>query len=189
LNATNLGQNPAFRQALSAAITPVTEAYREQVMPAIGREALGQAGQYGGSRQGIAEGLAAGKYLRSVGDITSGMSNEAYKTGLQTMLGTMGQTPTVQNAMTMPAMVTAGVGGAEDVRAQAALDDAAARQLWRINSPWQPLTNYANLVYGGGTTSATTNAQGQMVTPSQDKGLVGTLAPLASLAIGLGGIG
>lgn len=84
--------NPAFQQALQSAIRPVTQNFQEQVMPAIQQGAQG-AGQMGGSRQGIAEGIAARGYQDTVGDISANMGNAAYAQGLQALQasGQLGQ--------------------------------------------------------------------------------------------------
>ena len=73
--------NPFFQQAVQSAIRPVTEQFREQVLPGIGHGAQ-SAGQFGSSRQGIAEGIASRGYLDTVGDITANMGNAAYAQGL-----------------------------------------------------------------------------------------------------------
>ena len=82
LAAGDVENNPYFQQAMQSAIRPVTEQFTEQVMPGIRQGAIG-AGQMGGSRQGIAEGIAARGYLDTVGDITANMGSQAYGQGLQ----------------------------------------------------------------------------------------------------------
>lgn len=84
--------NPYFQQALNSAIRPVTQQFQEQVMPGIKSGAQG-AGQLGGSRQGVAEGIASRGYMDTVGDISSNMGNAAYAQGLQALQasGQLGQ--------------------------------------------------------------------------------------------------
>lgn len=85
LNAASDPQNnPYFQQAVQSAIRPVTQQFQEQVLPGIKQGAMG-AGQMGGSRQGIAEGIAARGYQDTVGDITANMGNAAYAQGLQAL--------------------------------------------------------------------------------------------------------
>ena len=50
-------ENPYLTQAISNAASDTTRALNEQILPGLGREAIA-AGQYGGSRQQIAEGIA-----------------------------------------------------------------------------------------------------------------------------------
>lgn len=84
--------NPYFQSAVQSAIRPVTQQFQEQVLPSI-KSGAQQAGQFGGSRQGIAEGLASRGYMDTVGDITSNMGNAAYAQGLNALQssGQMGQ--------------------------------------------------------------------------------------------------
>lgn len=63
------------------------ESYGEQVMPAI-RSGAEAAGQYGGSRQGIAEGLASRGLAYSMGDLADNLYNQAYQQAQQNMYGT-----------------------------------------------------------------------------------------------------
>ena len=65
-------------RAIQSAINPLIEQYLDPggVMSSI-RTGSQQAGQYGGSRQGIAEGVAAGRFARSAGDIANQMAFSA----------------------------------------------------------------------------------------------------------------
>lgn len=73
--------NPALAGAISAAQRPVVETLLNEILPGLRGEAA-LTGNFGSSRQGIAEGLAVGKTARELGDISSSLSNEGYKTGL-----------------------------------------------------------------------------------------------------------
>lgn len=63
------------------------ENFNEQVMPSINQGAVA-AGQYGGSRQGIAQGLAAKGLAYSMGDTANSMYNNAFNTAQSNMYGT-----------------------------------------------------------------------------------------------------
>ena len=63
------------------------ENFSEQVMPQI-RSGAQAAGQYGGSRQGIAEGLASKGLAYSMGDLSANMNNSAYNQAQSNMYGT-----------------------------------------------------------------------------------------------------
>lgn len=76
--------NPYFQGTLAASLRPVTQAFQEEILPGI-RTNFGAMGQYGGSRQGIAEGLAAGRANQQMADIAASMGNQAYSQGLQAM--------------------------------------------------------------------------------------------------------
>lgn len=126
--------NPYFQQALQSAIRPVTEQYQEQVIPGI-RQGAQDAGQMGGSRQGVAEGIAARGYQNTVGDISANMGNAAYAQGLNALQasGQLGQGLTNQG---LSALGSAGSLGAN----QAAL----------AGNLYQGINNNALSLYGSG---------------------------------------
>lgn len=77
----------ALNPVVQSTIRRLGEGFNEQVLPNIRGNAVA-AGQYGGSRQGIAEGLASKGLLYSMGDTASGMYNNAFNTAQQQMYGT-----------------------------------------------------------------------------------------------------
>src|SRR5690349_132962 len=60
--------NPALQAATNAAIRPVVQNFEQSVLPNVRAGAVASGG-YGGSRQGIAEGLAGQELVRKSGDI------------------------------------------------------------------------------------------------------------------------
>lgn len=91
----NASSNPYLQSYMDAAIRPLSEQHANVVMPGIAGSAI-SAGGYGGSRQGIAEGLAAQGLSRSTGDVTAKIGSEGYGQGLQAMLGGLGAANTQQ---------------------------------------------------------------------------------------------
>lgn len=73
--------NPALRSAIDAAVRPLSEQFTQTVLPNIRQGAI-TAGQFGGSRQGVAEDAASRDFLRQVGDTSASLSNEAFKANL-----------------------------------------------------------------------------------------------------------
>lgn len=80
--AGDFNNNPAYQAALQSAINPLTQQFQETVMPGI-KSGAQDAGQFGGSRQGIAEGIASRGYLDAVASTAANMGNAAYAQGLQ----------------------------------------------------------------------------------------------------------
>jgi hypothetical protein len=155
--------NPALRASVDAAVRPVTQAYTDPggVLSQIRTDSM-NAGQYGGSRQSLALGVAGGRYLDTVGDISARMHSDAYNKGLDTFSRTMALAPQNIQAQTAPAQTLSAVGQQQEAYQQQQLDyDAAVRQ-WSMNAPWAALQNYANIVYGGSTpgTSSTSFSSG-----------------------------
>jgi len=158
-DAMDVNNNPYLQSAITAAINPITQSYTDPggVMSQI-RQGAVQAGGVGGSRQGIAEGLAAGRYAQAIGDTTSSMLNKAYETGQDTMTKTLALAPQALQSAQLPAQTLAAVGASQEGRD---LDQAAyaeQQRLWELNAPWQNLQNYANMVFGGGSSGSTSVA-------------------------------
>lgn len=122
-------QNPMLQQAMQSAIRPLTQAYQENVLGGITDEAVG-AGQVGGSRQGIAEGIAGREYLQQVGDVGTQMAFQDYTGGQERMLNALGQAPTIANLGMMPAEIQQQLGAQEQM------------------DPWRQLQLQAGLIGG-----------------------------------------
>lgn len=145
--AMNPQQNPMLQRAMQAAINPITQNYQENVLGGITDQAV-QAGQHGGSRQGIAEGIAGREYLQQVGDVATNMAFQDYTGGQERMLNAMNQAPTVANLGMMPAEIQQSLG------------------LQSQNDPWAQLQRQQQLVGaptvlsggGGGGTGGTSSA-------------------------------
>ncbi len=142
--------NPALRATQAAAIRPVTEAYTDPggVFSNIRAGAI-NAGQFGGSRQGIAEGVAGGRYLSTIGDISAKIASEGYERGLGTFERTLAMAPQTFALGAQPAVGLSAVGAQGEAYQQTQEDYNAASRMWALNAPWMPLQNYANIVYGG----------------------------------------
>ncbi len=82
--AMNPATNPFLKSSIDAATRPMLDRLREDILPSIRGEAV-TSGNFGSSRQGIAEGLAASRANRDMADIAAGMSNENYGRGLDAM--------------------------------------------------------------------------------------------------------
>lgn len=77
----------ALDPVLANANRRLGEQFNEQVLPGIRGGAMA-AGQYGGSRQGVAEGLAARGLGYAMGDMAANMYNNAFNTAQQQRYGT-----------------------------------------------------------------------------------------------------
>lgn len=86
----NPNSNPALQGAIQGATRPIVENFQNTVLPGITQEAIANGG-FGGTRQGIAEGLAAKGMQTQIGDVASQMMNQNYQNGLNVMQGSLGQ--------------------------------------------------------------------------------------------------
>lgn len=80
----NPSSNPALQQAIQGATRPIIDNFNNNIMPGISNDAVATGG-FGGSRQGIAQGLAAQGVTKQVGDVASQMMNQNYQAGLGAM--------------------------------------------------------------------------------------------------------
>lgn len=189
-NAVNFGlsdvlyanSNPYMESAISAAIRPITESYVDPggVMSQI-RDSSGAAGQFGSSRQGIAEGIAAGRYADAIGDTASRMANENYQKGLDTFSRTLAFAPQALQAGLMPANILSGVGAQNEMQAQQMEQYLSDADMWALNSEWAPLQNYASIVFGGANPST-------MTTGDRSSSTMSNLGGIGSLMMGIGSL-
>lgn len=124
--------NPGLQGTLDAATGRIMDEFQQNILPEIGSAAQ-RAGAFGGSRQGIAEGLAAGETSRAVGDTVSQILGEnfARERGLQ--LATLQQAPALQAAEVrgglLPSEILGQVGSARRSEAQAQESFPAQREM------------------------------------------------------------
>lgn len=106
------GSNPYLQSYMAAALHPLQDQYANTIMPGIAGDAI-SAGGFGGSRQGIAEGLAAQGLSRASGDTTANIASQGYGQGLQAMLGGVNAANTQQgnNLNALNTMFGQGIAG------------------------------------------------------------------------------
>lgn len=138
-----------------------------------------QAGGFGGSRQGIAEGLAMQGLGNSMANANANFDNAAYAQALQTFNQTLNSLPTAQAAVATPASTLAKVGANVEGYQQGQENyDAAARD-FAVNKDWSQIQNLANIIYGGMTPGTSSTAQS--TTKSSGAQQLGTIAQIAGL--------
>lgn len=162
-DALDVNSNPYLQASIDAAVRPITESYTDPngVMSNIRTSSMMNGGQGTSSRQGIAEGVAAGRYANAIGDASARIASEGYGQGLDTFSKTLGLTPGTMDAMTKPGQTFSAVGAQNETLAQAQEQYMADSRNWDLNAAWAPLQNWANIVYGGtGPTSSSTSTSG-----------------------------
>jgi hypothetical protein len=126
LNAPDLQNNPYLAAAIDAAIRPIREQHTQTVLPSITSGAVASGG-LGGSRQGIAEGLAGQSFLRQVADTSSSFANQAFQKGLEAQSRGLALAPSVSQLGLLPGQIISGVGAEQQAQAQRTLDEATRR--------------------------------------------------------------
>lgn len=167
--ATDVNNNPALQAAIDAALRGLGRNYTDPngVLANIRSDSI-QAGQYGGTRQGLGEGVAAGRYLTEAGDIAAQMANEAYRTGQQTFSSTLNAMPGFTSASLNPAammstlaprqaeflsstgmqpsQIYSAIGAQQEGYQQQQEDYDAGGREFQANKGFLPVQNYANLI-------------------------------------------
>lgn len=150
--------NPALAGAVDAAVRPIYDNLDERVLPGIRGEAV-QSGNFGSSRQGIAEGLATREASRAAGDTASKLVQSQYDTNVNAQLKAMGLVPTIQGAQTVPGTTTSGVGDVQQAYSQALLNQDVNNFNFDQMAPFLQSKEIMALLQGlpGGTTVSTAN--------------------------------
>lgn len=170
--------NPNLRGAISAATRPISENLTESALPAIRGEAVAT-GNFGGSRQGIAEGLATREASRAIGDTASKVAQGQYETNIGAQLKALGLTPTTQAAQLSPATTVSGVGDVRQALQQALLGEKVGNFNYAQLAPFlqsQEIIGLLNGLPGGSTTATGTGPK-----PNALLGALGGAATGASL--------
>lgn len=192
--------NPVFEQQVEAAIRPIQKQLTQEILPQIRGEAV-QAGQFGGSRQGIAEGLAIQGFEQKAGDIATEIAARNYEQGLNAMTraldtvlgaGTIGvrtglgegvrslfATPRLADFLLRPASVVEAIGAQRRAMEQALLQEEAQRYVTEQMIPFLVAQDVANLAFG--IPAGKTISQSPVPEPSPLQIIMGILGPLAIL--------
>jgi hypothetical protein len=165
--------NPALQSTIQAAIDPLTRNFNESVLPGI-RESYAMAQPGGGSREGVAEGIAASNLNQQVGDVSAQIASQGYGQGLVAQGKALADLPSIIGAQASPATQLGAVGGAQDAYTQAMINQAI--QQWNSAQmlPWNNLGLYENLLTGNLGGSGTSSATGEAGLMSGLQGILGT---------------
>lgn len=147
LNAPDLSNNPYLEPYMQAATRPLEQSLALSTMPGI-RSQFTDAGQYGSSRQGVAEGVAQGLTNQAIGDTRAKIASQAYGQGLDQQAKMFALYPQMMQAGLMPGNILSQVGGERQQLANQFQTD-----------PYQKLREYNSilnpLAQSGGTQSQT----------------------------------
>lgn len=166
--------NPALKGVTDAAIRPMVDTFKRQILPGIANDAV-SAGGFGGTRQGIAEGIATSDLNRQIGDVSASIQNNAYNQGLQAMAQMAGQAPgsagiaqglsafpQILSSSLLPAQLTSAVGEQRQGMTQAQLGEQVQRYVNEQMLPFAIAQDVAAMAFGipAGTTTTTAKTTG-----------------------------
>jgi len=176
--------NPGFQGALSAAIRPVTDAFRNEVMPGID-SAFSSAGRYGSGMQGQAYSDANQDLARGVGDISSNMAFNNYGMERGNMMNALGMAPGLAaNDYKDISMLGLAGQGMDDYN-QRLIDAERERYDYNANKDMSWLQNYVGLL--GGAPAGSTESTMKTPAPNPWATALGLGLQGASMLGGLGG--
>lgn len=153
------GQDPTLQSAIDASVRPIYQSYTDpggyfsQL-----RTEMGQNNAVGGSRDQIGRAILGGRFAQAAGDTAAKLANQSRSDTLSTFAKTLAFAPQGMSAALQPGVAMSAVGEQNQAQRQAELDNLTSKGYWDVNAPWQNLSNYANLVYGGSTAGTTTNS-------------------------------
>lgn len=149
-DAKYVDSNPYLQQAIQAAINPMVR-NATSVGGSIyntGDEAL-SAGQWGGTRHGVSEGIARTNLQQQIGDVSSRMASDAYTSGLDTSSRALALAPGVQQMGTSPGQMLDAVGQQKQAYEQQAIQESIDRWNFSQNLPGAKLAQFQGAVTGG----------------------------------------
>lgn len=188
-NLLNPATNPAEQAAIDAATKPIYQQLTEATLPALRSGAAG-AGQYGSSRQGIAEGLASQAASQAAGMTGAQISNADYQAGLDAMTRAMGISPSIGTEQTQGATTTSGAGDyLQNLQTQQD-QERLQRAFYNMGLPLsqaQNLTNLAAAQPGAGVTAQATGSPSLFNTALGGASLGSGIAPLLGMSGAAGG--
>jgi hypothetical protein len=174
--------NPHLQGAIDAAVRPVYTNLTERALPAI-RSGSIQSGNFGGSRQGIAEGAAIRDAGTIAADTASKIAQDQYSTNVNAQQRAIAMAPTVQGAQTAGAQVTSGVGDVRQAMDQARINSGVNAFNFDQYAPFMNARDILSIMQGlpGGSTVSTGNTP----TPNKAMSALGGAATGAALGSAL----
>lgn len=160
----NASSNPGLASYMDAATQPIYQNLTRSVLPNVRSEAQ-NAGQFGSSRQGIAEGLAGAGAAQAAGATTANIANSGYNSGLSAMTQGLGMAPGIAGAQAIPGLTTSGVGDVRQGLNQAQLGEQAQRWNYQNLFPLLIGQQYAGIAAGLPGGSTTTTGSGPQTNP------------------------
>lgn len=177
--ASDINNNPNLQAAINAATAPAIRAFQDPNGPlSQTRQAFTDAGQFGGTRQGLAEGVAADRLQQNILGTGQLMAQQAYQSGLDASAKGLALAPQLQGLNLAPATTLDAAGQETRQLQQQNIDDMLQRWNFNQNAPDVNLKNYQQLLAGnfGGQSTST----GSVNKTNQAIGLAATGAGLGA---------
>ena len=139
-------QSDAIQNMIGAGQQNLMEQLTENTLGKIRSGAAG-AGQYGSSRQGLAEANAIGETQDAMANLAAQITGDVYQQGLQSQLAALGEAPTIGDYSTSAGKGLLNLGNLMQSQQQKEADTSYFNE---TQAPWSRLANYYNIVGGLG---------------------------------------
>lgn len=176
--------NPYLQSAIGAAIRPQIQSFGEVVLPGTRANAT-NSGQFGGSREGIAQGLASRALIDSIAGTSSTMANANYQKGQDSLVQALQLAPLIQQMQFVPSSIVGSVGDQQRNMEQSLLNDKIQRFMNEQMLPYLAAKDVASVAFGmpGGATTSTSTGPAPQSATQGNSGLQDVLG-IGSLGIG-----
>jgi hypothetical protein len=147
--------NPWLEKTYEQSARDLTNKFTQATLPNIRSSAMG-AGAYGGSRHGVAEGMAYRGLQEELSDLATNIYGGAYESERNRMQNALSLAQPLAEADYADIARLSAVGEEKQAMEQALIDEMIKRYEFEQLEPWQRLGMYSNLVTGdvGGTTTS-----------------------------------
>jgi len=167
MSADDVANNPNVQGMLGVNERLVNRNLNENVLPMLGDQAV-QAGQYGGSGHGVAQGIAMRGTQEALANANAQTLLTSYGQGLGAQAQALGQSGNTLGLGFIPSQTGAEVGGTMQAQDQALRDEAYNRWMYPYQEPWDRLERAMGTIgqasgMGGTTTSPNPNQGNQFV--------------------------
>lgn len=190
--ARDIQSNPFLQGAFEAAVRPINEQLSQVALPNV-RSEFDTVGAFGGTRQGIAEGLAIQGAQQTAGDITSRIGSEAFGQSLDAQIKALGLAPQTGQLQLQPAATTSAVGDVLQNFQQQLLSEQIGQEQLAQNFPLligREILGASGLIPSAGATSTAFAPSGGSGVGGALSGAAGGAALGTAIAPGIGtGIG
>lgn len=174
LNADDVANNPLVQGQLQVNQNLLNRNLQENILPSLGDQAI-RAGGYGGSGQGVAEGIAARGTQEALANQNATTMLQAYGQGLGAQSNAMGQSQNQLGLGFIPSATGMEVGQTMRAEDQKLMDEAYQRFMHPYEGPWTRLNRAMGVIQP----AAGLGSQQTSPNPNQSNPLAGALGGAA----------
>ena len=151
-----VNNNPAVQGMMDRNRREVERSLMETALPTI-RSGAEMTGNFGSSRQGIAEGVATGRASQALADANASTLNNAYNQNVDAQLKALGLLPQTAGVQTAGDLTTSAVGDTRQGMTQRLLDEQVGNFNYDQYAPFLQSKEIMSLLSGlpGGSTTST----------------------------------